>query len=169
MVVGNERDQMYYGMLLLMLKNIYIMRMNLSLNTLQKNMWMIAVNHTLIFYRLRNLLLCVLPYRKVYPLSEWRVIILSGLSQQEYYTVRMRYTMPLISVGCRLQVIHSRLQSTNAIAGYLEVWNEGKLTLQTELYKPSGRISTIRHVSEGPCFTDQILFDLLQCNRKLLM
>ncbi|WP_294610715.1 hypothetical protein [uncultured Bacteroides sp.] len=68
-----------------------------------------------------------------------------------------------------MQVIHSKLQSTNAIAGYLEVWDEGKLMLQTELYKPSGGISTIRHVSEGLCFADQILSDLLQCNRKPLM
>lgn len=143
--------------------------MSLSLNTLQKRMWMIAKRHILTFYRLRNLLLCVFPQRKVYPLSEWRVIILSGLSQQEYYTVRMHYTMPLISIGCRMQVIHSKLRSTNAIAGYLEVWDEGKLTLQTELCKPSGDTSTIRHVSEGPCFADQILSDLLRCNRKSLM
>lgn len=143
--------------------------MNLLLNTLQKRMWTIIGNHILIFYRLRNLLICAFPYRRVYPLSEWRVVILSGLSQQEYYTVRMRYTVPLISTGCRMQVIHSKLQSTNAIAGYLEVWDEGKLMLQTELYKPSEGISTTRHVSEGPCFADQILSDLLQCNRKSLI
>lgn len=120
------------------------MRKNLTTDKSKMIQRKSRVHRSRFFYTIQSILLRfhVLALKRASP--EWRIIILAGLSHWQYYTVRTSHTIPLILAGYRTQVIHSKLRSTNGVTGYLELWDEGRLTRRIELYRPSEDILTIR-------------------------
>lgn len=137
------------------------MRKNLALYISNMRLRIAKERYIRYFYRLRNPLLGMLPYKKVYPSHQWRVIILAGLSEQQYYRVHTDYIIPLRAIESRLKVIRSKLRSTNEVVGYLEIWDEGKLKRQKKLCTPLADILAIRYAFGEQCFEDQLFSDIL--------